>query len=545
MWLEYIPRFMNENLNPEAQSQITRIKSFAESATRILYVFGTALIILWLSGLEPKSEVIHAYLKTQNSYDIAVHYQKIQRSSSRKLLENANIGTKSKVKNNALKAQAKFKRLVNDKIEAKKKALELARVPYKLPAGIEVQVAIDLAPLLWMSGSLVFLVFLRSRRMVIYERVNELITQYSGDSRNLKDCFYDAPFWLAPIPRNGAVASMREAVLMLAGWKNDTYQSTLVFAILASLLLVQARVLAISYASVRLDNSTALDILIPISASALLVASALLIIDGFSIGHQVINDSARAIPTPFHRSINRRRFLFNLFTGATLSIVFSACNSTNLPISLRAGVVPTPSLVKEPRYKRKRSKSKNILMDQGRQLNSGLYRNVKTSVIHYVNRTGIIPGVGAIQSKNLRAIPAIGLSPTSYLKKTNQNHIPYTAESVALDYIGQGHYEKACQALVAAIQVSLFLKTKRRPCFRLYDLLAGVSTRYKLTEYSKIVAKLLSDATKYQEKSDTSFQGLISKRLVKWRNPDSKWSKAWLNQSKPIYWYQSSRVIVM
>ena len=183
-------------------------------------------------------------------------------------------------------------------------------------------------------------------------------------------------------------------------------------------------------------------------------------------------------------------------------------------------------------------------MVEGRQLDSGLYKNAKTSVLHYVDRNGIIPGAWAIQSKNLRAVSTIDLSPTSYLKKANQNHIPYTAEGVALDYISQGHYEKACQTLVDAIRVTLFLKTAKRPCFRLYDLLAGLSTRHSLTEYSQIVVKLLSDATKYQEKSDANIQALVSKRLVKWRDPDSKWSKAWRNKTKPIEWYQGSRAIV-
>ncbi len=536
---------MTENLDPEAQRLITRIKSLADSTTRILFIFGTALIILWLSGLEPKTEVIHAYLKSKNSHDIAVHYQKIQRSSARKIVENASISTKSKVKSRALKAQSKFKRLVNNKVNAQKKALELARVPYKLPAGIEAQVAIDLAPLFWMAGSLIFLIFLRRKRIVLYEAIARLITRHTDNSCNLTDIFYDAPFWLAPLPRKGSMASIRESILNLTGWKNDAWQSGYVFAILASLLVIQTRVIIISYASVRLDSTTSLDTLIPVLSTAFLVASVMLILDSFPPSNQGTSERGSAIDTSLLNILNRRRFLINLLAGATSTITFSACNSTSLPISLAARAVPSLSLVKNPRFKRKKNGPKKILMTQGRQLDLGLYRNSKTSVLHYVDSSGSIPGASMIQPKNLKTVSTLTISPTSYLHKVNQNHIPYTAEAVALDYIKQGHHEKACQTLAAAIRTTLFLSTTKRPCFRLFDLLAGLSTRHSLTEYSQIVVKLLGDATKYREKTDSSIPALVSKRLSKWRDPDSKWSKAWRNQSKPIKWYQGPRAVVI
>jgi len=544
--LDRSPRSMADILGPEAKRLIERIKFLANSTTRILFVFSTALIILWLSGLEPKTEAIHAYLKSKNSHDIAVHYQKIQRSRARReVIKNASTSTKSKNTSRALKEQAKFKLLVNDKVAAQKKALDIARVPYKLPAGVEVQFAIDLAPLFWMAGSFVFLIYLRTRRNELYRQIAKLITQHSNSSCNLSDIFYDAPFWLAPLPPRGSMASMKESILMLTGWKNDTSQSATLFVILVSLLVIQARVITISYASVHLDNSTSLDTIIPIFSSALLVASVLLILDSLKTDYLVVDERMPAIHLPHYDILNRRRFIVTLFLGTASTVVFSACNSTSLPFSLGARAIPSLSLVNKPRYKRKKNAQKSPLIVQGHQLDIGLYRNLKSSVLHYVDSSGTIPSARSIQPINLRMVSTLSLSPITYLQKVNRNHISYTAEAVALDYISQGHHEKACQTLAAAIQASLFPNTTKRPCFRLYDLLAGLATRHSLTEYSKIAVKLLSDATKHQEKIDSSVPALVNNRLSKWRNPNSRWSKTWRNQSKPIRWHQGSRAIVI
>jgi len=61
---------------------------------------------------------------------------------------------------------------------------------------------------------------------------------------------------------------------------------------------------------------------------------------------------------------------------------------------------------------------------------------------------------------------------------------------------------------------------------------------------TNLIRYILSEATMYHEQSGANIHALVSKRLVKWRHPESKWSKAWRNQSKPIEWNEGSRDIV-
>jgi hypothetical protein len=90
-------------------------------------------------------------------------------------------------------------------------------------------------------------------------------------------------------------------------------------------------------------------------------------------------------------------------------------------------------------------------------------------------------------------------------------------------------YDRACRMLLHAVRHDLYFKSKLRklPSFRLYDLLAALSVRFKRDEYLEELLKLV-DANGNGE--------LFRSRKEKWSNPDGIWHKNWSNLKRSKKW---------
>ena len=86
---------MNEELDTQTKQLIERFKSRSTTSVRVLSIWVPALLVLWLSGLEPKEEIITSYVEKKTAF-----VKKINEVNDRKnffkegLLDNSEIENK-------------------------------------------------------------------------------------------------------------------------------------------------------------------------------------------------------------------------------------------------------------------------------------------------------------------------------------------------------------------------------------------------------------------------------------------------------------------
>ena len=109
--------------------------------------------------------------------------------------------------------------------------------------------------------------------------------------------------------------------------------------------------------------------------------------------------------------------------------------------------------------------------------------------------------------------------------------------------IGRKRSEEVCQLLLCGIQHDLLFKQriekerkKGRPSFRLYDLLAGVSIRYRQETYFEQLLQLINCS----EQQRLIFQT----RIAKWEDVTSPWRQKWQNRKEPVTWKGNSGAVV-
>ena len=117
--------------------------------------------------------------------------------------------------------------------------------------------------------------------------------------------------------------------------------------------------------------------------------------------------------------------------------------------------------------------------------------------------------------------------------------------AIAILQSGSIDYHKTkevCQLLLCAIQHDLVYKKrtnnnrkKAQPSFRLYDLLAGISVRFREDESFQKLLELISKS---------EYQIVLEPRIEKWQNVSGAWHQRWRNPKKKIKWRSSLGVVV-
>jgi hypothetical protein len=112
----------------------------------------------------------------------------------------------------------------------------------------------------------------------------------------------------------------------------------------------------------------------------------------------------------------------------------------------------------------------------------------------------------------------------------------WTFERAALDCLSgrpfqKSNVDKACRLLIAGINHTLLWKKQRasRPCFRLYDFLAGLAVRYRQEVYLQECIRMIDVGGLNEE---------FAARVEKWTDPASPWRKKWLSK-KPVAWHKT------
>jgi hypothetical protein len=189
--------------------------------------------------------------------------------------------------------------------------------------------------------------------------------------------------------------------------------------------------------------------------------------------------------------------------------------------------------------------------------------------IHYVGHGGGISRHGSFpKSDKVRQVPAPGaLRAAALLWPSHESSLPHAIdtsaaeresrvnlaaaswsfEQAALSLLSDGppsrrDFRAACDLLFAGIQHDLWYrdqmaKTRKRGSvsYRLYDLLAGISVRYR-------EPVILDELVRTIEHSDRAL--VLQSRIDKWQDVNGTWRKKWRNRRVKLTWQSCSGAVV-
>ncbi|MBK6958071.1 MAG: hypothetical protein IPH22_06485 [Nitrosomonas sp.] len=144
---------MNEALDPETKRIIERFNNRSTAAVRVLAIWVPALVLLWLSGLEPRFSASTSYVTTKANY-----FRDAERMDTRKKVLAEYDDTQL---DERLKDRIELLKTRKDELRT------VAEVPFQLPGGINVPVRVVWAPTLWVFLAFGTLIFLLNQRSVL------------------------------------------------------------------------------------------------------------------------------------------------------------------------------------------------------------------------------------------------------------------------------------------------------------------------------------------------------------------------------------------
>lgn len=168
-------------------------------------------------------------------------------------------------------------------------------------------------------------------------------------------------------------------------------------------------------------------------------------------------------------------------------------------------------------------------------LPTGLYVNPKSQVVHFVSSAGVVCSVARIIVGALQPIPASAVSApredaprgTAPQPRVKQGCASIAFESLALARIEGGQIDLAGDLLLTAIDYDLTrVRYGYSPSYRLYDLLAILSVRFRRPSYLE----------KMREKIQSAPTQQMRVQAAKWQNPQSAWHRKWSNTKTRKKW---------
>lgn len=177
-------------------------------------------------------------------------------------------------------------------------------------------------------------------------------------------------------------------------------------------------------------------------------------------------------------------------------------------------------------------------------------------ILHYIgadgrfSQRGCLPSLESltkVRAPTMSHVGTVASSVTSPVPRVHLATASWSFEEAVIAVFRQGPIgrkksHEACQLLLCGIQHDLLFKQrinkerkKGRPSFRLYDLLAGVSVRYRQEESFNQLLEMI----------EGSGQRLVFQtRLEKWQDVTGPWRQRWRNRKKPVIWKGSSGAVV-
>lgn len=486
-----------KELDHLTKRSVERFNNLSLSSSKIVYLWATALLVLWLSGLEPRFDTVSSYVEKTENYKTAVSLERTL------VADTSGSGASDR--------RRKSERLEQEKKEVEQKAM----VPFEFPGGIKIPVPVVWAPTIWIVIAflaLLFLLYYRNKLIGYSTLVAERLASSPDMEPLLKESIADAPFWLAPLTQKVGV---KEQAAIL-GWKNDNSRRILCVVCYMALILIMIRVTYLSFSVAQVFGSQHERTLAPLVSLLFSFASCFVILEFILLKDKWCAKSSSA--EDFF--VKRRALLFCISAIAiSLSFVlkFTSVNSFSL----------------KPRFKEKKRETRSGILAINTR---GLHLNVRTNVMHYILDSGQILGVTAVNVGYLKKVETSVLKEPPALPRININRASATFELIALDYIKQKKFSLACDALMLGILYNRekLSRTKGHIDFRLYDLLAGISVRYELHSYIKSAIEGANEKT--HDKLCSKCNKALVDRAIKWNRINGQWRKKWEDSSKEIIW---------
>lgn len=438
------------------------------------------------------------------------------------------------------------------------KAMLQEAVEIELIPGTKMKIEMLHAAIAWLliSFGLVFVIDATraSTAKQIYRALADLRT-VNNDRQPFPDLFGDAPFWMAPLPappthmRNVGRADL----LQVLGW-NEDYRRNCAFSILGMLVLalISLRVGHIGamtgLMARAIDRNTWFGMAIWVGS--LILAGAM---SGFVVW-SAVNISrwtrsadpiapqrpfskrlislwrrVRATPRAHALDLGRREFSWVALGGVSFITLYPF-------ISPRGGEIVWDNtrrfldavLKRAPRFRKK-----PVTQALSYELENGFYRHRThkrrdgMDVIHYYLSFGRLVGAtpDLPHASNLVALTS-DPAPSDLQRSTLSASVADRAGAL----VQLGRNEAAVDLIAAALEMGPAKRENESfaPDLRLFDLGAGLATRYKLATHREQLIALLANqgAKKYSKGLDEA----IGARLESWRKADSRFQRRWLSQ---------------
>ena len=499
---------MSEYKKRLAERYLDKFHGKATVANGLFVAWGIALILIWLTGLEPKLEEVLDLRADESSL-------REQRGTYLGISTKTDKLLPAEIKKTI---RAEGEKAIKESEDQLAKKRDTVKVAFKLPWA-EFDVPTLYAPLIWQSlvlGLLNFLLHARVLLLRLAARATRLyLVELQVPETELQHYAGGAPWWIVPFPQQDGrvMATTYRHIVGLDQREWASYLFVVIFFIV--LFALQARVASISWfitAESSLDSNPHFHSLAGYIYLLLLGSTICVVVRWFTI---------RIVPDHFpneenFNAITRRGFLG--YSGLIVSLV------AILPV---LGGIQALLRSRTPRFRRD-----NALKVISTDLAEGWYSNQRSTVIHRVLKGGLIHSSNSVKTPlNVRNLSSVSEDNVLLLvpntkPRVNLSRSSLSLEQAALQKLGSGAIDEACRFLLAGIQYSLVLD-RYRPNYRLYDLLASIAVRFKKEQYINDLGSLIN------RQHDPY---LFRSRLGKWAAKTSSWRTRWSDTSKTIKW---------
>jgi hypothetical protein len=491
----------------------------------------TALFLIFISSLVPLGTKLSDLNKLSKSKEKAVkQLGKIQEESS---LE---IGKVTSNKEFADELQMKIEGK-STKIEQLKKEISALSTPFGT-----LSVPVHYTPLIWISLFAGLLCFFLYRRSTLFFTLAKLIDLNITDSQkkidDIKGLATGTPFWLAPLPYSikkidGNIIS-KEDLKTFMGWETgEQRKAILTISIIALGFLISFWVLLLAFDVGRIiyGSDRYYKLTIPIAVAFVVIVSVISCI--YFLRPQI--DLKEFSSNVKGDANGRRHFLKTAGAAAIIGLTY-----TFFPVRAFA-----------KRIKRYKSKKKMAqIPEQFRNQfcvnkKAEKFSSEKSLIIHYIGAQGFPDGKINLNPRNLAVKTKeeiVTLRTTKSQSTTNKtkskephlnpNQFSPIIECLVLEKLNLNQVDAALDILWNGIVNDTKIKkqNRKKPSYRLYDLLVGLAFKYSRKNYQDKLAKLIE--------SEWTEDAELIKRNEKWSKPNERWLSKW-NPQQPLNWKHS------
>jgi hypothetical protein len=520
-------------------------KERIERSRTALLIATAALATIWLGGVEQSARRIEDFARSESARFAARREQEENAEATRRqAFEAVDLGRDKKdalIRYTPRESDAPGEIvawLAKNKEEEHKDKLrgEAAKAVEFDAFSVKIPIPPVLGPLTWLILLAAVLLYMVRDRVRTMSLLGHAVRLERADAKTAaREWIVDAPTWLAPLPSPRPEDSTEAAAFETAlAWRHRRVRARWFSASAAAVLFVVVwRVIVVNRDLV--DSMGQLErALVDGRRPAWEAALAKYGVPSLATICCLLFVAWRApfrFSDPFDESrppeprVNRRALLTAGAAGAALLAVNLV--SFGIPGSRRSRDV-SRLLAKLERIRRRRTTP--IAGGARRHVLRGRVRaksSKEASVMHVSNEADAwrFPLKPRGELEEIDAGRLVGLDPSGpSADRVTLAESSWGLEMIALDAVAAGDKTRACDILLTAVRHDMLFvaRTARRPSYRLYDLLAGLSARWSLphlaTMTRMIDASTMAPAFRY--------------RIRTWQDVASPWRKRWTAESR-------------